>query len=98
MLDVFLVRFLWQRIAEELAAQHSIPNARNHIGQTDAGMLALYTSRYMRAQASFFFHHVDQEAVGTTSMNLCWSLFVAAHAKQTSARIWAVHVCLSAAF
>ncbi len=30
--------------------------------------------------------------------NLCWSLFVAAHAKQTSARIWAVHVCLSAAF
>ena len=30
--------------------------------------------------------------------NLCWSLFVAAHAKQTSARIGAVHVCLSAAF
>ena len=30
--------------------------------------------------------------------NLCWSLFVAAHAKQTSARIWAVHFCLSAAF
>ena len=30
--------------------------------------------------------------------NLCWSLFVAAHAKQTSARIWAVHICLSAAF
>ena len=46
----------WQRIAEEPAAQHNIPNARKHTGQTDAGMLALYTSRYMRAQASFFFH------------------------------------------
>ena len=46
----------WQRIAEEPAAQHNVPNARKHTGQTDAGMLALYTSRYMRAQASFFFH------------------------------------------
>ena len=47
---------MWQRIAEEPAAQHNVPNARKHTGQTDAGMLALYTSRYMRAQASFFFH------------------------------------------
>ena len=47
---------MWQRIAEEPAAQHNVPNARKHTGQTDARMLALYTSRYMRAQASFFFH------------------------------------------
>ena len=37
-------------------SQHNVPNARKLTGQTDAGMLALYTSRYMRAQASFFFH------------------------------------------
>ena len=48
--------FLWSRIAEDPAAQHNVPNARKHTGQTDAGMLALYTSRYMCAQASFFFH------------------------------------------
>ena len=40
----------------EPCGQHNVPNARKFSGQTDAGMLALYTSRYMRAQASFFSH------------------------------------------
>ena len=46
----------WLRVAEDPAAQHNVPNARKHTGQTDAGMPVLYTSCYMRAQASFFFH------------------------------------------
>ena len=61
--------FSWQRIAEEPAAQHNVPNARRQTGQTDAGMLALYTSRYMRAQASFFFHcRICHRKLWATSM------------------------------
>ena len=52
MLDVFLKEFFIFVASKEL--QRSLQP--NTMSQTDSGMLALYTSRYMRAQASFFFH------------------------------------------